>query len=245
MKPKKRELEYKRTDTIVISDVHLGSRYSQTGKLYRFLDQLSERPPYRLIICGDAFELWSTNYKKIHAPEYRIMRKVIELSQKNTKVIYVPGNHDRAFRIFRRFSLGKIKLRSEYVVHDLKKKLLVIHGDEFDAFTRNHVVLTLVIDQFYVFLIRLSAFIKRFVGLNVSLAAQKNSKHYVKIVQKIKRAAIRYARERGFDGIIMGHTHWPEIFRDIDGILYANSGDWLENCSYLVIGDDVRLEYFR
>ena len=40
-------------------------------------------------------------------------------------------------------------------------------------------------------------------------------------------------REKGFDGIICGHLHYP-VMRELEGILYCNDGDWVENCTALV-----------
>lgn len=239
------KLNYEKSDTIIISDVHIGSKNSKTSKLYDFLDLLLETPPKRLIVAGDLFELWSTNYKKIGKYEHKVIRKILELSQNKVEIIYIPGNHDRAFRAFRKFTLGNIKIKREYIIKHKRKKYIVMHGDEFDAFTRNHVILSLIIDQLYVLIIKWSAFVKRFFGFRMSLSSKKNSKRYLKIVKKIKKAALTYARSKKIDGIIIGHTHYPEIFENVDGIIYANSGDWVDSLSYIVVGDEIKLQYFR
>ncbi|MFA6973649.1 MAG: UDP-2,3-diacylglucosamine diphosphatase [Parcubacteria group bacterium] len=237
-------LKYKKTDTIVISDVHLGSMGSQAEKLYHFLDGLLQAPLNRLIIAGDLFELWSTNYKDIDKYEYKVARKIVELSERGTKVVYIPGNHDRAFRVFERFTMGKIKIRNEYLIKDNHKKYIVMHGDEFDAFTRNHVVVTLLVDQLYVLLIKWSALLKRYFNLGSSMAERKTSATYMKLVLKVRKAALTYAQSREVDGIIIGHTHHPEMFTNEEGIVYANAGDWMDSCSYVVISDEARLEYY-
>ncbi|GBE16598.1 UDP-2,3-diacylglucosamine hydrolase [bacterium BMS3Abin15] len=239
------ELNYKKSDTIVISDIHIGSKNSKTDKLYDFLDLLLENPPKRLIVAGDLFELWSTSYKKIGKYDHKVIRKILELSQNKIEIIYIPGNHDRAFRAFRKFTLGNIDIKREYLIRHNGKKYIVMHGDEFDAFTRNHVILSLIIDQLYIVIIKWSAFVKRFFGLRMSLSSRKKSKRYLKIVKKIKKAALTYARSVKVDGIIIGHTHYPEIFKNIDGIVYANSGDWIDSLSYIVISDDIKLQYFK
>ena len=237
-------LNCKKTYTLVISDIHLGSTGSQAEKLYRFLSLLLENPPRRLIIAGDLFELWSTNYKNIDKFEYKVIRKILELSEHGIKVVYIPGNHDRAFRAFEFFTLGKIKIRNEYVIKDNHKKYVVMHGDEFDAFARNHVVISILLDQLYVLLIKWSAFVKRFFGINVSLSKQKNSERYQKVVKKMRKAALTYAQSLKLDGIIIGHSHYPEIYKDKKGETFINSGDWIDSCSYVVIGSEPRLEYF-
>jgi len=42
-------------------------------------------------------------------------------------------------------------------------------------------------------------------------------------------------------GVVCGHIHHAEL-RDIDGILYANDGDWVESLTALVEHADGRLE---
>lgn len=240
-------VKYKNRDTIIISDLHLGSRNSSVKKLCSFLHELLDNPPYRLIIDGDAFEMWSTNFKNIGKDEHRFINLVTYLSEKGTKIVYIPGNHDRVFRAFNfsRFTFGKIKVRNEYIIRHNRKKYLVVHGDEFDAFTRNHVVISILVDQLYIVLVKINAFIRRFFGPGKSLSATKHSKKYAEMVEKIRALALAYARSRKMDGIIIGHSHWPEIVRGPDGLVYANSGDWLESCSYVVVGDRITLNYYK
>jgi len=238
-------VNWTKNDTIVISDVHIGIRNNQTRKLCDFLDLVIKNPPQRLIVDGDLFELWSTNYKEMGDYDYKIIRRLIKLPQIGVKVVYIPGNHDRAFRAFRKIKIGKIKIQNEYLIKDHDKKYIVMHGDEFDAFTRNHVILSIMIDKFYVLLIKLTAFFKKLFRVNFSLYAKKHTSEYNSLVVKVKKAALKYAKSLKVDGVIIGHTHWPEIFTDLDGITYANSGDWIDSCSYVVVGKDVKLEYFK
>jgi UDP-2,3-diacylglucosamine pyrophosphatase LpxH len=239
------DLKYNKDDTIVISDFHLGSKRSSARKLGNFLHHLKDYPPKRLILDGDVFELWSTNYKNIEAPEHRVIKLVAALSEKGTKIVYIPGNHDRAFRAFFEFTFGKIKMRNEYVIRHDHKKYLVMHGDEFDAFTRNHVVISILLDQLYIVLVKINAFLKLFSRSKKSLSAEKHSKKYAEIVSRIRALALNYARSRKMDGIIIGHSHWPEVLTDPDGVSYANSGDWIDSCSYIVVGETLKLEYYQ
>lgn len=240
MKPK-----YTKEDTIVMSDFHLGSSRSKTKEIACFLNELIKCPPKRLVLAGDIFELWSTNYKNIGSREHKIITLVAHLSELGTKIVYIPGNHDRAFGAFYNFTFGKIKMRTEYIIRHGHKKYLVLHGDEFDAFTRNHVVISILLDQLYVLLVKIWSFVNFFSRSNKSLSAEKNSRKYEEIVNKIKKLALSYARSRKLDGIIIGHSHWAELEQASRGLLYVNTGDWIDSCSYVVVGDDVRLEYYK
>ena len=240
----KNKIAWTKNDTLVVSDIHLGTKNSQTGKFYDFLSLLLENKPKRLVIAGDLFELWSTDFKKMGEMEYRIIRRIIELSQNGIKVVYIPGNHDRAFSAFKKITLGEIKLRDEYVIKNERKKYLVIHGDEFDFFTRNHIIISILLDQLLVLLVKVGIWVKRFFNINISVASKKKSQKYQKIVKRIRNAALAYAKSRKMKGIIMGHTHWPEIMENKKGIEYVNDGDWLDTCTYAVVGEKVKLEYF-
>lgn len=44
---------------------------------------------------------------------------------------------------------------------------------------------------------------------------------------------IEHAKKLGYDGVICGHIHKAEI-REVDGIEYLNSGDWVESKTALV-----------
>jgi len=234
-----------KNDTIIISDVHIGNKNNQVKKLCEFLDLVQKNPPHRLIVNGDLFELWSTNYKDMDNDDYRVIRELIKLPEKNIKVVFIPGNHDRAFRAFKKIKVGKIKIQNEYIIKEHKKKYVVLHGDEFDAFTRNHIILSIMVDKLYIFLIKISSFLKWLLKFNASLYAKKETARYNNAVKKIKKAALKYAKSMDVDGIIIGHTHWPDLFTDLDDIVYANSGDWIDSCSYVVVGDEIKLEYFK
>ena len=56
-----------------------------------------------------------------------------------------------------------------------------------------------------------------------------------------ENAVAREARKRGLQGVVCGHIHHAEL-RDIDGILYANDGDWVESLTALAEHADGRLE---
>ena len=49
------------------------------------------------------------------------------------------------------------------------------------------------------------------------------------------------AKRRGYDGVVCGHIHKAEL-KIIDGIIYANDGDWVESLTALVENYDGTLE---
>ena len=66
-------------------------------------------------------------------------------------------------------------------------------------------------------------------------------KEAVKAIDRYEDALVGEARRRGFDGVVCGHIHHAEM-RDCNGVLYLNTGDWVESCTALVEHHDGRLE---
>ena len=70
--------------------------------------------------------------------------------------------------------------------------------------------------------------------LSVSIG---NCFKYISDINKLKLPQTR------FNGIIIGHLHWPEIIHH-NGFTYYNSGDWIDSLSWLEIDEagQVRLK---
>ncbi len=105
------------------------------------------------------------------------------------------------------------------------KKLLVIHGDQFDGIVRYAKWLAILGDWAYTVALRINTtfnWARRKLGLNYwSLSAylKHKVKNAVQFIADFEEAVASEARRRGVDGVVCGHIHHPEI-RTIDGILY-------------------------
>ena len=66
-------------------------------------------------------------------------------------------------------------------------------------------------------------------------------KRAVSYVGEFEAVLAREARKRGADGVVCGHIHHAEL-REVEGIVYANDGDWVESLTALVEHADGRLE---
>jgi UDP-2,3-diacylglucosamine pyrophosphatase LpxH len=152
------------------------------------------------------------------------------------------------FRQFAGLTFGGIEIRRKaiHVTAD-GRKLLVLHGDEFDAVVMCHRWLAFLGDAAYGLLLRLN------VGINAVRrrfdlpywSLSKHAKHKVKnaveFISRYEEAVAHEAGVRGVDGVVCGHIHTAEM-RDCDGIAYYNDGDWVEGCTALVEHFDGRME---
>jgi UDP-2,3-diacylglucosamine pyrophosphatase LpxH len=86
--------------------------------------------------------------------------------------------------------------------------------------------------------------VRRVAGLPYwSLAAYVKGKvkTAVNFVTAFETGLAHEAARRGLQGVVCGHIHRAEM-REIEGVLYCNTGDWVESCTALVEGLDGTLE---
>ena len=232
--------------TVFISDVHLGTRGCNDRLLIDFLDHVDSQYLY---LVGDIIDGWRMK-KKFYWPERHnaIVRRIMKRAKRGTEVIYIPGNHDEMFRQFAGTNFGGVEIRREatHVTAD-GRKLLVVHGDEFDAVVLAHRWLAFAGDWAYRTLMQLNVAVnavRRGMGLeywSLSKHAKAKVKGAVSVITHFEEAVAHEARSRGVDGVVCGHIHTAEI-RDFDGLTYYNDGDWVEGCNALVEHFDGRLE---
>ena len=225
--------------SIWISDVHLGSRHSKAAELLQLFERIEFETLY---LVGDIVDLLAMK-RRVHWPNThnKVLREIMKLSRrKGSRVIYVPGNHDYAFRTLVGGALGDMDIkRSVEHVTACGRRLLVMHGDELDYAVRYSKLNRVLGDFAYGALMGANHWVvvlRRLLGWRYWSLAGWVKSHVSQASAAIaayQDAALRMAREKGFDGVICGHLHYPSL-HERDGLIYANDGDWVENCSALV-----------
>ena len=222
---------------IFISDTHLGTASCQAGKL---LDFLRRTDSDELFLVGDVIDGWQIKRRWFwHQSHNDVIQKVLRKARKGTRVTYVVGNHDEALRGFLGLSLGGIDIRNEaeHVTAD-GRRLLVIHGDLFDAVVQRAKWLAHLGDAAYMLTLKLNQWFNRlraklgFPYWSLAQFLKHRVKNAVSYISDFEEALAHEARRRGFDGVVCGHIHKAEI-RDVGGILYCNDGDWVESLTAL------------
>jgi UDP-2,3-diacylglucosamine pyrophosphatase LpxH len=224
--------------TIVISDVHLGTKASKAKELVRFL---KTNTCDKLILNGDIIDGWrlkkNGKWKKKHTRFFKALMKMIE--KFNTEVIYIRGNHDDFLDNIMPITIGKLSVQKDYVLRTNGKNFYVIHGDIFDSITTNLKWLAKLGDVGYTFLLWLNKVYNRRrikKGLpyySLSQDIKQRVKSAVSYISDFEKELVNVARSKNCEGIICGHIHHPDI-QEYEGITYLNSGDWVESLSALV-----------
>lgn len=211
--------------TLVISDVHIGSKGCQTEKV---LDLLRDESYERYILVGDIIDGWLfKKYKKFSYDHTKVIRRLLKLS-KDREIIWIAGNHDEFLRKYLPLELGNIKVVDEWVEYGT----WFCHGDKFDGIVQLR-WLGMLGSLGYDLAISLDMVFKK-LGLKRSLSKflKSNVKAAVSFMVDFENEMVRQAKKRNCDTVVCGHIHTPAD-KIINGVRYLNTGDWVENCSYI------------
>ncbi|WP_374547319.1 UDP-2,3-diacylglucosamine diphosphatase [Rhodoblastus sp.] len=232
--------------SLFISDIHLGTRGSQADLL---LDFLKHNESEELFLVGDIIDGWRLKtgwyWPQAHND---VIQKLLRKVRKGARVVFIPGNHDEFARDFLGLEFGGVEV-IDHVVHETAdgKKMLVVHGDQFDIVVNHARWLAHLGDWAYDFAIWTNTWFnvgRRKLGLpywSFSKWAKLKVKNAVNFIGDFEETLAAEARKRGVDGVICGHIHHATI-REIDGITYVNTGDFVESCTAIAEHFDGRLE---
>ncbi|HNJ47939.1 MAG TPA: UDP-2,3-diacylglucosamine diphosphatase [Novosphingobium sp.] len=228
----------RRYRTVWISDIHLGTRGCNAELL---LDFLRATECETLYLVGDIVDGWRLR-KGWYWPDAHneVVRRLLKMAHRGTHVVLVAGNHDEMLRPYAGMSFGGVEVALE-AIHTTAdgRRLLVTHGDGFDAVVLYARWLAFLGDKAYSLLLRLNVVLnavrRRFKLPYWSLSAylKKRVKNAVQFIGAFEEAVAHAARDRQVDGVVCGHIHSAEI-RQIGEITYYNDGDWVESCTALV-----------
>jgi UDP-2,3-diacylglucosamine pyrophosphatase LpxH len=227
-----------------ISDLHLGLSACRADALLGFL---KAHPTPLIVMVGDMADLlqmrrglrWDASYS-------RLLRYLLKRVEKGVRVVYVPGNHDAQFRDLAGQTVFGIEIAQQAIYRHESGPLLVTHGDEADAVVRISPLLATVGGWGYDVLLEINTLmtgVQRALGRrpwSLAKAVKASVKRACTYISDFEGTIAAQARARGCVGVICGHIHHAEV-REVDGVRYYNTGDWVESCTALVEHWDGRL----
>ncbi len=227
-------------DVCVISDIHLGTYGCHAKELNQYLKSIK---PKILVLNGDIIDIWQ--FRKSYFPKshLKVLKRFISMASQGTQVYYLTGNHDEFLRKFTDLELGNIHLLDKLILplHD-QQNAWIFHGDIFDASIHHAKFIAKLGGWGYDFLILLNRAINY--GLekmgrerySLSKKIKNSVKKAVTFIGNFENTAISLAFSQGYDYVICGHIHQPQI-REVkkgnSSVTYLNSGDWIENLTAL------------
>jgi UDP-2,3-diacylglucosamine pyrophosphatase LpxH len=234
---------------LFLSDVHLGTRGCQADLLLEFLRAHDAEVIY---LVGDIVDGWRLKRNWYWPQQHNdVVQKFLRKARKGAQIIYVPGNHDEFLRNYFGTHFGGIDVR-ETAIHTTAddKRMLVIHGDQFDVVVRHAKWLAYFGDWAYSAALGLNTYfnlIRRKAGFpywSLSAWAKLQVKNAVNFIGAFEAALAGEADRHGADGVICGHIHHA-VIHDISSITYMNCGDWVESCTALAENHDGTFHLIR
>lgn len=232
-------MEKRSLDVCVISDVHLGTFGCHAKELNEYLKTID---PKILVLNGDIVDIW--NFRKSYFPKshIKVIRSLLKMSTNGTRIEYITGNHDEALRRFAGYDLGNIKVDNKLILELDGKSSWIFHGDVFDVSIQQAKFIAKLGGWGYDLLIWINRLINLYLEkrgkpkYSLSKKIKDSVKKAVKFIGDFENVAAELAIENGYDYVICGHIHQPQI-RNVKNskgqTIYMNSGDWVENLSAL------------
>ncbi len=224
--------------TVWISDLHLGTKGANADELLEFLRIVNSD---KLYLVGDIVDGWRLKRSWYWPQSHNdVVQKILRKARKGTRVIYVPGNHDEFLADYYDNNFGGIEIvKNDIHVTADGRRILVLHGHEFDNIVRYSKWLALVGDYAYQAALNLNHFFnitRKYFGKDywsLSSYLKLKVKNAVSFISAFEEAVVKAAKKHKVDGVICGHIHHAQV-RKIEDMMYYNDGDWVESCTALV-----------
>lgn len=222
----------RRVDTLLVSDIHLGSSVSRAADL---LEQLKHYSFKRLVLLGDVFD--NLNFKRLKNDHWKLLTYIRDLTEPEVgvEVVWVLGNHDAPLENFSSF-IGADGV-AEFIWELNGKKYIAIHGHQFDSFIRRNKLFSTV--AAFSFLA-----VQRFSGANQKFPRflKKLSKGWLRLSKQVADKAMLNAKAKGAVVAFCGHTHKAIQF-SLGPIRYYNTGSSTDiPASFITIDDQGTVE---
>jgi UDP-2,3-diacylglucosamine pyrophosphatase LpxH len=232
-------MEKRAVDVVVISDVHLGTYGCRAKELVAYLKSIN---PNILILNGDIVDGWQFSKRYFPPAHMAVIKEILNLMMKGTRVFYITGNHDEQLRKYTDFQLSNFTLTDKLVLEINNKMTWIFHGDVFDNTTKggakflaklgsNGYAMLILFNRFINSMLRLIGRERVSISKKVMAGVNKVSK-----VNEFEQIAAELAIEKKFDYVICGHIHQPQqrVVETANGkVTYLNSGDWVEHLTSL------------
>ena len=218
-------------EAYIISDLHLGSKYSRYREFLDFVRGLPQDAA--LILNGDV-----VNHRikpKYDWDEQKGVLDFLREESEKRQIIWIRGNNDRKYELK---NPCKIEFCNEY---SIGKRLYITHGHKFDRLMPRARWALWIVGALYT--------LRRFFGasdIHIAEYVKRLPLLYNVLCTHIANNATDFAREHNYEAVTCGHTHCAADIEK-DGIRYLNTGAWTEPDAAMVVVDEnmIRLDYIQ
>ena len=224
-----------------VSDAHLELLKEKTQsevKILRFFELVKSDAGY-LYIVGDLFDFWFEYDYAVPAGYFSILSALGDLVRSGVKIFYIPGNHDFWMKDYLKRQIGIELTADRFEINHFGKKILITHGDGIRVDDRGYRILKKIFrNRFCIWLYsQLPVNIAYRLAMSSSNASRNHTSSREVIDSSDYLEFAKRENENGFDAVVMGHVHIPEIEEAGPG-LYINCGDFIEHYSYIILDEN-------
>ena len=216
-------------DTILVSDVHLGSETSRAREATQFLRSAMFN---RLILLGDIF--CDLNFRRLKKEHWHFLSLIRKLSnpKRRVEVVWVEGNHDRGLAQLMSHLVG-VRVYDHYGWHYRGVKYRCIHGHQFDRFLVDSTLLSAIGERIYLHIQKVD-----FRDIKIARWLDRLNSRWLRLTPKVAAGALAFAQARGDDVVFCGHTH--QAFQTSEyGVRYFNTGSWThQHLTYAAVDEN-------
>lgn len=215
-------------DTLIVSDIHLGSDVSRSEQLSALIDRYQFR---RLLLNGDVFD--DLNFHRLSKRDWKLLSQIRKISnpKHGIEVVWVIGNHDGGVADILSHIIGTpVYEMYQWTVNGTS--ILAIHGHQFDKWITDHAIVTEIATWLYWVLQKIDR------QHRVARWVKRRSKKFLRLSAKVSADAARFGRKHGADVVTCGHIHLAMDVK-VENVRYVNSGCWTDVPShYVIVLDD-------
>ena len=228
-------MEIREIEVAVISDLHLATHACKPKKILKYLKSIR---PSVLVLNGDIIDSWRFSRNYFPKNHLKVIRHIIKMMEKGTRVIYVTGNHDEFLRKFSGTKVGLLEIVNQFIFEHNGKLTWIFHGDIFDKVIHKSKRLAKFGAALYGLLTIFNQLVNRLLipfgkrEMIIYKVIKKNFVREKRTPSKFEKQLAESASAQGYQAVICGHTHIPKSkMLSIGGksIQYINCGDWVEH----------------
>jgi UDP-2,3-diacylglucosamine pyrophosphatase LpxH len=233
--PHEKSCTGRKVETMIVSDVHLGSEVSRAKDLLIVLQAHTFK---RLILLGDIFA--DLNFKRLKKEHWELLSYIRKLSnpKRKVEVVWVEGNHDKGLSEVMSHLVG-VEVLGEYEWVFKGTRYLAIHGHQFDRFLIDNELMSNIGSFLFLWIQKCD-----FGQQRISRYLDKLNTSWLRMTPRVAAGALSLAAARRADYVFCGHTH-TALHREEGGIRYYNTGCWTQSpATYVTIDrEGVRLHH--
>lgn len=197
-----------------------------------------------LFLLGDIFDYWFEYHDVVPKGYATLFACLKEMNAKGVQIHYFTGNHDMWVEDYFTQTFGAIIYREAQLMEINGHRCFVGHGDGLGGKQRKYMMIKRILNcRFNWWLYgmlhpRQSFALARF----CSQSSRESHDEGVFVFRGEDEYQVQFAREllqmTDVEYFILAHRHIPTRYELSPGHLFFNTGDWLENFSYITFGTE-------